>query len=47
MNWLNSIDNEWIFQKIEVENELEENELEENDDLNYNRNSYFEFVDSS
>lgn len=42
MNGLNTIINNQIYQKIEANNELEENE-----DLNENRNSSFEFMDSS
>ena len=42
MNGLNTIINNQIYQKIESNNELEENE-----DLNENRNSSFEFMDSS
>ena len=42
MNGLNSIINNQIYQKIEANNELEENE-----DLIENRNSSFEFMDSS
>ncbi len=42
MNGLNTIINNQIYQKIEANNELEENE-----DFNENRNSSFEFMDSS